>query len=460
MRGLPLFIFIVSVFGAISVYAPGLSAPQQSTAQERVGKAGGRSKGVLVSEFIFETAPFANVHASTIVETKEGFVAAWFGGTREGAADVGIWLSRQLKGIWSPPVEVATGAQPDGKRYPCWNPVLFAMPDGTLMLFYKVGPTPRTWWGMIRTSRDGGRTWGNARRLPDGILGPIKNKPVLLSDGVLLCPSSTESPEHPSRWRIHFERTLDNGLTWTVATPPASADGTRIDAIQPSILIHPGGKLQAVGRTRSGRVFETWSLDDGKTWTPLALTVLPNPNSGLDAVTLGDGRHLIVYNHTTEGRSPLNAALSRNGKTWEAALVLEGEAGEYSYPAVIQASDGLVHITYTWKRQRIKHVVVDPAGYGRGNSRTPGLRPSSSATRTGIRLTSPFVMSYHFCEEGVDRHGAKMYIWPLLSKRKFFCSLFPTANLDASVIIWAKRSSEAGLCPEALQERDSSTGGE
>jgi predicted neuraminidase len=230
------------------------------------------------------------------------------------------------------------------------------------MLFYKVGPSPQGWWGMVRTSRDGGRTWADARRLPDGILGPIKNKPVLLTDGALLCPSSTESPERPSRWRIHFERTLDNGLTWAVATPPASTDESQVDAIQPSILVHPGGRLQAVGRTRQGRVFETWSGDGGLTWTPIALTVLPNPNSGLDAVTLADGRHLIVYNHATDGRSPLNVALSRDGKTWEAALVLEREPGEYSYPAVIQATNGLVHITYTWRRHRIKHVVVDPAG--------------------------------------------------------------------------------------------------
>jgi molybdate transport system substrate-binding protein len=97
----------------------------------------------LISEFVFEAAPFASAHASTIVETKEGLVAAWFGGTREGAADVGIWLSRRLPSGWTPPVEVATGAQPDGTRHPCWNPVLFQMPDASLALFYKVGPSPQ-----------------------------------------------------------------------------------------------------------------------------------------------------------------------------------------------------------------------------------------------------------------------------------------------------------------------------
>src|SRR5436190_14366855 len=213
---------------------------------------------------------------------------------------------------------------------------------------------------MGRTSRDGGRTWSDARRLPDGILGPVKNKPVQLSDGTLVAGSSTESSERPSAWRVHFERTTDGGLTWTSAFPSASADGNPINAIQPSILVHPGGKLQALGRTRSQRVFETWSSDGGRTWAAVSLTSLRNPNSGIDALTLRDGRHLIVYNHTTSGRSPLNVSVSRDGKTWDAALVLESALGEYSYPAVIQSSDGHVHVTYTWKRQRIRHVVIDP----------------------------------------------------------------------------------------------------
>ena len=313
----------------------------------------------IASEFVFETAPFACAHASTIAETRDGLVAAWFGGTREGAADVGIRLSRHAQGKWTAPIEIATGVQPDGTRQPCWNPVLFAVPGAEVMLFYKVGPSPQVWWGMVRTSHDSGRTWSEPRRLPEGILGPIKNKPVRFSDGAIVAGSSTESTDRPSRWRIHFERTTDSGRTWTTSFP--AVEGEReIDAIQPSILVHPDGRLQAVGRTRSKRIFETWSTDGGRTWGAVTLTSLPNPNSGIDAVTLRDGRHLIVYNHTTEGRSPLNVAVSRDGKAWTPARVLESDAGEYSYPAVIQSADGLVHITYTWKRQRIKHVVLDP----------------------------------------------------------------------------------------------------
>jgi predicted neuraminidase len=239
--------------------------------------------------------------------------------------------------------------------------VLFEMPDKSLALFYKVGPSPQTWWGMRRRSRDAGRTWSDAERLPDGILGPIKNKPVRLADGTVLSPTSTETPEKPSKWRVHFERSADGGQSWTVVRPPDQPGAPPIDAIQPSILLHPNGRLQALGRSRSQRLFETWSEDGGKTWSAVALTALPNPSAGTDAVTLRDGRHLLVYNHTPKGRTPLNIAVSRDGKTWDAALVLENEPGEYSYPAVIQTSDGLVHVTYTWKRQRIRHAVVDPA---------------------------------------------------------------------------------------------------
>jgi predicted neuraminidase len=312
---------------------------------------------LLKTEFIYETAPFPSCHASTIVETKAGMVAAWFGGTAERHPDVGIWSSRYENGKWSTPVEVANGVQSPAVRYPTWNPVLFQPKSGPLLLFYKVGPSPSTWWGMMMTSDDQGRSWSKSRRLPDGILGPIKNKPVQLSNGDILCPSSSEGK---NGWRVHFERTNDLGQTWQ-STQPLN-DGNEIAAIQPSILFHSDSKLQALGRTRQSKIFEIWSEDGGKTWGRMSLTSLPNPSSGTDAVTLKDGRHLLVYNPTTRGRSPLNVAVSTDGKQWKTVHVLEDEPGsEFSYPAVIQTADGLVHITYTWKRKRIKYVVLDPA---------------------------------------------------------------------------------------------------
>jgi predicted neuraminidase len=310
---------------------------------------------ILKSEFIFTNAPFASCHASTIADVRGSVVAAWFGGSGEGHKDVGIWFSSRASEGWTAPREVANGIQADGSREPCWNPVLFYSQAGKLLLFYKVGPSPRKWWGMLMSSEDGGLNWTSATRLPDSILGPIKDKPVQLENGDLLCPSSTEH----DGWRIHFERTSDLGRTWTATE--AVDDGVAVAAIQPSILLGQKGRLQALCRTKQGKIYETRSENDGKDWGKLTATSLPNPNSGIDAVTLKNGRNLVVYNHTTKGRSPLNVAVSNDGKDWNAALVLENEPGEFSYPAVIQAGDGLVHITYTWKRLRIKHLVVDPA---------------------------------------------------------------------------------------------------
>ncbi len=311
---------------------------------------------VLKSEFLYETAPFPSCHASTIVEpTGGGLVTAWFGGTAEKNPDVGIWVARLEGGRWTAPVEVANGVQPDGQRHPTWNPVLFQPKTGPLLLFYKVGPTPSTWWGMLRTSSDGGKSWSAASRIPGECVGPIKNKPVQLPNGDLLSPSSSEH----DGWRVHFERSRDLGKTWDMIGPVN--DGKAVSAIQPSILFLGGDNLLALGRTRQGKLFQVGSTDLGKSWGAMTLTALPNPSSGTDAVTLKDGRHLLIYNHTPKGRSPLNLALSADAKTWQAALVLESNPGEYSYPAIIQTRDGLVHATWTWKRQKVKHVVIDPA---------------------------------------------------------------------------------------------------
>jgi predicted neuraminidase len=319
--------------------------------------------GIVMAEFIYETAPFPSCHASTIAETKSGLVAAWFGGTAERNPDVGIWVSRHESNAWTAPVEVANGVGFATNRFPTWNPVLFQPKSGPLMLFYKVGPSPGAWWGMMMTSGDDGKTWSPPRRLPDGLLGPIKNKPVQLANGDILSPSSDESHGRS----VYFERSSDLGKTWQ-ATPPVEA-GPEIGPIQPSILFYPKNKLQALGRANAGRIFETWSEDGGQTWSKMTLLTLPNPNSGTDAMTLKDGRQLLVYNHNirtgsnNKGRSPLNVAVSKDGRDWSAALVLEDDPDApsgFAYPAVIQTRDGLVHITYTWERKCIKHVVVDP----------------------------------------------------------------------------------------------------
>jgi len=313
------------------------------------------SPAIVTSEFIFQAMPTPECHASTIVETTNGLVAAWFGGTQEKALDVGIWLSRFQNHQWSPPQEVATGDHEDVRiRYPLWNPVLFQPRKGPLALFYKEGPEPKQWWGVMKTSKDNGVTWSRPKRLPGGILGPVKNKPIQLEDGTILCGSSTEN----QGWRIHVEKTK-TFRSWE--STGHLNDPLEFGAIQPTLLQYSNGKIQLLCRTKQEVIAESWSSDQGETWSHFKATTLPNPNSGIDAVMLNDGRALLVYNHTLSGRGILNLATSRDGKTWTPIMVLENTPGaEFSYPAVIQSSDGMVHITYTWKREKIKHVVLDP----------------------------------------------------------------------------------------------------
>lgn len=303
------------------------------------------------SEFIFETAPFRECHASTIVETASGdFLAAWFGGTREGARDVAIWMSRLSEGRWSPPEVVAR--EPN---VPSWNPVLFRAPRGRIWLYYKVGPSPEKWTGERKFSTDDGKTWSAAEALPAGLLGPIKDKPIVLANGDIVAGSSRESPHNWSAW---IERSTDGGNSWT-RFGPVTIPGEPYGIIQPTLVELQPNHLRLFARSRQGKIFTADSSDGGRAWTSARPTPLANPNSGIDAVRLRDGRILMVYNPSTHERTPLSVAVSRDGgDTWNPWLDLETGPGEFSYPAVIEDSHGDVHITYTWNRRRIKHVVI------------------------------------------------------------------------------------------------------
>jgi alpha-L-rhamnosidase len=326
----------------------------------------GSSQVILKDQFIYDTASFPSCHASTIVETPAGIVAAWFGGTNEGNEDVCIYSSIYSNGKWSAPKMIADGWINGKTRYACYNPVLYQVPGGELILFYKIGPNVKGWTGWMKRSLNNGLTWSEPESIPAGYLGPIKNKPVLI-DGLLVCPSSTEN----AGWRVHFEFTKDNGRTWSKTD--VLNDGKTISGIQPSILTHGNLKLQAICRSMDGVLNETWSEDNGRTWSMLQPTDIPNNNSGIDAATLKNGMHLLVYNHVKSKkgewgpRSPINLAVSDNGRDWYSSLVLYDEAGaEFSYPYIIQTSDGLVHIVYTWKRKKIRHVLIDPAKLAKG----------------------------------------------------------------------------------------------
>ena len=313
----------------------------------------------VTSEFIFTEAPFEECHASTLVELPDGdLVAAWFGGQHEGHSSVAIWGARHSHGSWSAPQELAREL-----GVPCWNPVLFRDPQDKIWLFYKYGSSPKSWHGAYRTSTDG-RTWSPPAYLPAGpppveILGPIKNKPVLLSNGDILAGSSVETA---TTWQCWVEISQDECRTWH-KYGPITVPGISYGIIQPTVWETAPGKVKMLVRStgRIGAICEAASDDGGHTWTAARPTALPNPNSGIDAVRMKDGTVALAYNHTKSGRTPLNLAFSRDdGATWSAPYVIEDAPGEYSYPAIIQTRDGMLHVTYTWQRRRIKHAVIDP----------------------------------------------------------------------------------------------------
>ncbi|TCD26951.1 sialidase [Pedobacter psychrodurus] len=334
-----LSIVIILIFPYLSIYAQKVEIIQSTT--------------------IFEKAPFEACHASTLVDLGKGkIMAAWFGGKHEGSKDVVIWSSIKTGTQWSQPIEIANGIKNDTSRFACWNPVLFKTKNGTLFLHYKVGPNPRAWWAEYKTSVNDGKTWSIAKKLPNGFLGPIKNKPIQLKNGVILYPSSTESLDEKT-WKIHIEKSDGKGKNWKKIEINCDTFGV----IQPSILTYQNGKLQLLCRSRQNVIVESWSEDNGETWSKLKATQLPNPNSGSDAVTLKDGRKLLIYNPLTagknwwEGRSTLKLAISTDGKNWQDIYTLENhDKGEYSYPAIIQDKSGNIHISYTAERKNITYI--------------------------------------------------------------------------------------------------------
>jgi predicted neuraminidase len=328
----------------------------------------------ITKEFIYQTAVFPQAHASTLVELRNGdLMAAWFGGSKEGAPDVAIWGAIRGNGHWSTPIELAR--EPEIATY---NPVLFHTKDGRLWLYYKFGPHPTSWTGARRFSTDEGKTWSLVEHLPAGLYGPIRAKPLVLPDGTVVSGTSVESYRS---WACWIERSTDQGRTFSKYGPitvvpqfvkpvqsttelkdvPGSFDWSRTEGIiQPSVISLSQGRLRLYARStaRTGKICVADSADNGLTWTQARPLELPNPNSGIDAVSLRDGRIVLIYNHTDKGRTPLNLAVSRDGEHFRMFQVLEQNPGEYSYPALIQAADGDLRITYTWNRKKICYARV------------------------------------------------------------------------------------------------------
>ncbi len=324
-------------------------------------------QAIVLEEFIYDEQRTRDCHASSLIELENGdLLCTWFGGTRESHPDVQIWLSRKpIGGDWSEPVAVAKAEEELGGSV--FNPVIVQCGGDTLQLYYL---SPDINDGRMIESPDGGHTWSKSKALDKEFTGPLVNKPLYLEDGTILAGGSMEGGPG---WRIHVERSEDKGKSWS--RTEVLNDPKQFKLIQPTFLHHADGRIQLLarsgGKDASTRIAQCWSEDNGRTWSEVSNTSLPNNNSAIDAVSLREGGHLLVYNHSTredetcgrKGRGILTVAYTEDGVNWEAAAVLEFRTGavQYSYPAMIQTSDGLVHITYSWHRKRIKHVVLDPS---------------------------------------------------------------------------------------------------
>jgi len=329
---------------------------------------------------LFEPSPhIGSSHAATIVELPNGhLLCAWFAGTHEGHEDVAIWLARHDGDRWLESAKVA-----DVPGVPLWNPVLFRDAHDEVWLFYKVGPTIPSWTGAAIRSSDGGHTWSAPVVFPAGLLGPAKNKPITLSNGDILSPTSSETWRS---WACWVEISADGGHNWTKHGPiavtgydapsdqsdPVSAvwdaetrklrlPKDHAGVIQPSVWEVEPGRLRMVMRSTRlvGAVCMADSNDYGRTWSRVRTTAVANPNSGLDVVCLPDGHIAMVCNPVSEGRTPLSLLVSSdNGESWQRVLDLETKPGEYSYPSVILSERGVLHVVYTHDRTSIKHAIV------------------------------------------------------------------------------------------------------
>lgn len=304
---------------------------------------------MLESAFLFVGTPARpSCHCASITELPGGeLFATWYAGRHEGNPDVVIMAARYRDGAWREPWVLV---DPPGR--PAGNTVVYHH-GGELWHFYDV-IEGRGWDSAIlrlMRSRDGGVTWSEPQLFDPEPGMMVRHRPVRLSTGRILLPAYDEKV-----WRGLPYISDDGGATWWRGGWMA-AEGA--GAIQPAIIERDDGTLFAL--LRSGPdVTHAWqcaSENGGESWSACEPAPLHNPNSGADLIRLRSGEVITCFNDTPSGRTPLTLAISRDaGRTWTARRNLGDGPGEYSYPTLMEGSDGSVHLVYTWRRERIRWV--------------------------------------------------------------------------------------------------------
>jgi len=324
--------------------------------EEGMGRPMASVEGLVFEGLIFEQSDeLPSSHASTVYPAPDGSIlCAWYSGSAEANRDVAVWASRWQGGEWSRPEVIAdTPGKPDG------NPVLWVDESGKTWLFFVTIHGLGWNWAKIKyqTSDDGGETWGDVVMLRNKRGWMTRNHPITLSDGRILLPLYSEN-----KWCTEWMESGDGGESWEVTGEVCSRPGN----IQAAAVELDDGELYATMRTGArkgeGRLWQTRSHDGGRTWEKASLTDLPNPNAGTDMIKLKSGRLLLAFNNSDRGRTPLSLAVSDDGgRSWRVARDVESDPGEYSYPSLCQDGRGVVHLTYTYLRESIKHVAFTEA---------------------------------------------------------------------------------------------------
>jgi len=325
-----------------------------------------------IEEFIGSAPEEGIVQVASICESLDGKLAAvWYSGSRVGAKDVKIFFTSCVpeRGIpWSKPRVLVSRetASKELNRYvkKVGNPVIFSDLKGEMWLIYvtiSIGG-----WSCsslnVKTSNDGGITWTPSRRIP---LSPfynvselVKNKPLSLKDGGLMLPIYHEClgkfPE-----MLHIRRhPSKQGIAWL----KARITGGR-SFIQPAMVaLGPSSAAVFLRSCLEERaVTRAVTTNGGNTWSETLTLDLPNPDSGLDALLLPDGRILLVFNDSKDNRENLTLAISSDdGINWTRVATLECTPyARYSYPYIILDQKERVHLVYTWRDKRIKHVIIN-----------------------------------------------------------------------------------------------------
>lgn len=314
------------------------------------------------------------VHAPSIVEVGPGvLLAAFYAGSQFQSPDTKIYASRYENEQWSEAVAVASSdeittnlpsaiSKQPGET-PCWDPTLCNV-NGALFLFYKIGESPYSWTGALKRSYDGGKTWSKPELLArHGVVGPHKNKPLLLPDGSLVCPSARSSWQSWTGYVDILKHAGAANEAWQ-AVGPLTYDDPASGILQPTIFTDRENNLRMLFRTKNVPFLCTaTSCDGGVTWSKVEPTAVQSNDSCCDAVTLRDKRVLLVYNDLPAGqRYKLDLAISGDGgTTWQNIVVLE-ECDDHKknvcFPAIIQASDDVVHVLYVYNNESITHVMI------------------------------------------------------------------------------------------------------